>query len=216
MKDVSGVLTEVRNGVGSGLFTAYNEEHDWAVAHRALTPAFGPMGIHDMYDEMYDVATQLVGKWARMQDEPINVTDDYTRLTLDSIALCAMDKRFNSFYREDMHPFVHAMVGFLTESGLRLTRTKLQELWNRQATQRYWENINTMKGIAQEVIDRRRANPSEKKDLLNAMLFGKDPKTGERLSDENIMNNMLTFLIAGHETVTQQVFALFRSCANTT
>jgi cytochrome P450 / NADPH-cytochrome P450 reductase len=37
---------------------------------------------------MYDIATQLIAKWARMgSDEPIHVTDDFTRLTLDSIAL---------------------------------------------------------------------------------------------------------------------------------
>ena len=64
-----------------------------------------------MFDEMYDIATQLVAKWARIgPDEPINTTDDYTRLTLDSIALCAMDKRFNSFYKDELHPFVNAMV----------------------------------------------------------------------------------------------------------
>ncbi|ETN43966.1 uncharacterized protein HMPREF1541_10831 [Cyphellophora europaea CBS 101466] len=200
-KAVSGPLKEVRNGVGDGLFTAYHGEHNWEVAHRTLVPAFGPIGIHDMYDEMYDIATQLVAKWARLGEEDvINVTDDYTRLTLDSIALCAMDKRFNSFYHEAMHPFVNAMVGFLVESGLRPRRTRLEQLWNGKATRQYQENIELMRSVAQEVIDRRRANPSSKKDLLNAMLFGKDPKTGERLTDESIMNNMNTFLIAGHET----------------
>lgn len=64
-------------------------------------------------DEMYDLATQLVAKWARGgPDARINVTNDFTRLTLDSIALCAMGKRFNSFYSEEMHPFVGAMVRF--------------------------------------------------------------------------------------------------------
>ena len=32
------------------------------------------------------------------------------------------------------------------------------------------------------------------------MLEGTDPKTGKRLPDSNIKNNLLTFLIAGHET----------------
>lgn len=211
---MTGPLKEVRNGVGSGLFTAFHGEHDWEVAHRALVPAFGPMGIRDMYDEMYDVATQLIGKWARMgEDHPINVTDDYTRLTLDSIALCAMDKRFNSFYHEEMHPFVNAMVGFLLESGLRPRRTKLEQLWSSKANRRYQEDIDLLKKTAQEVVDRRRANPSPKKDLLNAMLFGKDPRTGEKLTDESIMNNMITFLIAGHETTSGMLsFASYFLC----
>jgi cytochrome P450/NADPH-cytochrome P450 reductase len=41
-----------------------------------------------MYDEMHDNASQLVSKWARFgPKEKIHVTQDFTRLTLDSIAL---------------------------------------------------------------------------------------------------------------------------------
>ena len=40
------------------------------------------------------------------------------------------------------------------------------------------------------VIADRKQNPMEKKDLLNTMLYSKDPKTGESLSDENIRNNV--------------------------
>jgi cytochrome P450/NADPH-cytochrome P450 reductase len=200
-KSVGGPLEQVRNGVHDGLFTAHHGEHNWGVAHRALVPAFGPLGIKDMFDEMYDVATQLVAKWARIgPDEPINVTEDYTRLTLDSIALCAMDKRFNSFYKDELHPFVNAMVGFLLESGRRTRRTRIEAFLNPQFQRQYDQDIALMRNVAAEVVAHRRANPSKKKDLLNAILFGKDPQTGQRLTDESIMDNMITFLIAGHET----------------
>ena len=43
----------------------------------------------------------------------IDVADNMTRLTLDTIALCAFDYRFNSFYQNEMHPFVAAMTGAL-------------------------------------------------------------------------------------------------------
>ncbi len=42
-----------------------------------------------------------------------------TRLTLDTIALCGFGYRFNSFYAEQMHPFVDAMVRSLAEAGAR-------------------------------------------------------------------------------------------------
>ena len=35
---------------------------------------------------------------------------------------------------------------------------------------------------------------------LNAMLNGTDPKTGEKMSDDSVTDNMITFLVAGHET----------------
>ena len=143
----------------------------------------------------------MVAKWARGGPEQrINVTDDYTRLTLDSIALCAMGKRFNSFYSEEMHPFVGAMVRFLVESGARARKTKLEALIWREPERQYWKDIEYMKSVCNELIEHRRANPVDKKDLLNAMLFGRDPKTKERLTDESVVNNMITFLIAGHET----------------
>ncbi|ETI24782.1 hypothetical protein G647_04152 [Cladophialophora carrionii CBS 160.54] len=215
-KVVAGALDQVRNGAGNGLFTAHHGEHDWEVAHRILVPAFGPIGIHDMYDEMYDIATQLIAKWARTgPEQKIAVADDFTRLTLDSIALCVMDKRFNSFYSEKMHPFVDAMVGFLLESGRRGTRTRIGALFNRTAEREYFENIATMRNVAQEMVDHRRANPTEKKDLLNAMLFGKDPKTGEKMTDQSIINNIITFLIAGHETTSGLLsFAFYQLSKN--
>jgi cytochrome P450 / NADPH-cytochrome P450 reductase len=85
---VAGPLKEIRNAVEDGLFTAFPGEHNWEVAHRVLMPAFGPLSIRGMFDEMKDVAGQLTAKWARFGGkEKINVTDDFTRLTLDSIAL---------------------------------------------------------------------------------------------------------------------------------
>ena len=196
-KSTEGVLDSLRTGLGPGLFTARHGEHEWGVAHRTLVPAFGPIGIKGMFDEMHDIASQLVIKWARNEGQVIDVTDNYTRLTLDSIALCAMGARFNSFYHDDMHPFVDAMVSFLLEGGARTRRSRLETLLYPQHERKYQEDIALQRKICKELIDDRRANPSDKKDLLNAVLFGKDPKTGEKLSDEVMIDNLVTFMIAG-------------------
>lgn len=110
---------------------------------------------------------------------------------------CAMDTRFNSFYHEKMHPFVDAMVGFLAESGARSLRPAFTNALFRTSQQKYFSDIEYLKKVSQEVVEERRANPSDKKDLLNAMIQGRDPKTGEGLTDASIINNMITFLIAG-------------------
>jgi len=50
-KMVAGGLKEIRNGIHDGLFTAnYPGEENWAVAHRVLVPAFGPLSIRGMFD----------------------------------------------------------------------------------------------------------------------------------------------------------------------
>ncbi|KAF4630984.1 hypothetical protein G7Y89_g7156 [Cudoniella acicularis] len=193
-KKVTAALEEIRHGIHDGLFSAYPGEHNWEVAHRVLVPAFGPLSIRSMFDEMHDLASQLVVKWARFgSKEKIHVTDDFTKLTLDSIALCAMDTRFNSFYHDEMHPFVAAMVDFLVESGRRARRPAVANYF---MSSKYDADIALMQKVAEEVVAERRAHPSDKKDLVNAMINGRDPKTGEGLTDASIQNNMITFLIA--------------------
>ncbi|MBK9656838.1 MAG: hypothetical protein IPO66_15855 [Rhodanobacteraceae bacterium] len=57
----------------------------------------------------------MLMRWERFgPDNGIEVTEDTSRLTLDTIALCAFDYRFNSFYQREMHPFVGAMVEALS------------------------------------------------------------------------------------------------------
>lgn len=149
---------------------------------------------------MKDIANQLALKWAREgSDVELSVIDDYTRLTLDTIALCTMDYRFNSFYSEKQHPFVSAMLGTLAAAGASGARppfvNKALRLFRFQANN--VSNAAVMNSIAQEIIDHRRKNPREVPDLLNTMIYGKDPKTGQSMRDELISAQMLTFLIAG-------------------
>ena len=206
-----GSLAQVRNGTSDGLFTAYSWEENWGIAHRVLMPMFGPLAIKGMFEEMHEMACQMLSSFARHgPDHRISPTEEFTKLTLDSIALCAMDTRFNSFYRQDMHPFVSAMVGFLQESGYRSLRpTFLTDYVYRATTAQYWENIDLMKKVADHVIEERYANPKDKKDLVNSMLFSEDPKTHKRMPRENVIANMITFLIAGHETTSGLLSFLF-------
>ncbi|KAJ6258567.1 hypothetical protein Dda_6613 [Drechslerella dactyloides] len=200
-KQVAAGLEQVRNGVGDGLFTAYTGEENWGLAHRVLIPAFGPLTIRGMFDEMADLANQLALKWARLPSTtPLDPSDDFTRLTLDTITLCAMGGRFNSFYTENQHPFVDAMVNFLIESGNRGRRLPAMNRIPTAASEAYFKDINFMKQVAMDLLNDRKEHPTDKKDLLNAMIHGKDPQTGKGLTDELIVNNMITFLIAGHET----------------
>ncbi|KAF7588493.1 hypothetical protein BBP40_005661 [Aspergillus hancockii] len=200
-KSVNSALSEVRNGVHDGLFTAREGEVNWGIAHRVLMPAFGPLSIKSMFDEMHDIATQLALKWARYGSEtPIMVTDDFTRLTLDTLALCSMGFRFNSYYSPELHPFIEAMGDFLTMSGERPRRFPLPSIFYKSQDEKYEADIQVLRKTAEGVLKSRKAHKSDRRDLLTAMLEGVDSKTGQRMTDESIMDNLITFLIAGHET----------------
>ena len=168
-----------------------------------------------MFEEMHDIATQLVLKWRRHgRHASINATEDFTRLTLDTIALCSMGYRFNSFYREDFHPFLTAMTDFLAECGNRAVRLPLPAYFYRSQDTTYLKDINMMRKTAHDILQQRKLELSTgittPRDLLARMLDETDLKTGEKMTEESIINNLITFLIAGHETTSGMLsFAMY-------
>ncbi|KAJ7692444.1 cytochrome P450 [Mycena rosella] len=202
-KIIAAGLLEVRKVVGDGLFTAFTEEPGWGIAHRLLMPAFGTIPIKGMMEEMRDICDQLVKKVSTSErfgpHAALDPSDDFTRLTLDTIAYCSMSFRLNSFYTEKQPPFAAAMVDFLIESDRRSTRPRVvQALIGNNA--KFERDIKTMTDLGDEIVAERQANPIDKKDLLNTMLHSRDPQTGKGMDADSISRNLLTFLIAGHET----------------
>ena len=108
-----------------------------------------------------------------------------------------MDLRFNSFYKDSLHPFVDSMMRVLTESANRTVRPAWLTWMYWGANKKFDEDNAYLHQVASELLEKRRANPTDKKDLLNAMLKGVDPATGKMLSEQTIIDNMITFLIAG-------------------
>ncbi|GME23747.1 hypothetical protein GTA08_BOTSDO08492 [Neofusicoccum parvum] len=201
-KVITGGLLKLRSGVNDGLFTAHDGEHNWDIAHRILLPVFGPTKIRDMFPQMKEVADQLCLKWARFgPSHPVDPVSDFTRLTLDTIGLCGMGFRFNSFYRDGgFHPFVDSMNSWLKDADKQSSRPEFVNNLRILAMKKFEADVKTMRTICQDIVDQRRKQPVEAPDLLNSLLYNKDPKSGEGLNDGSIIDNMITFLVAGHET----------------
>ncbi|WP_341280938.1 cytochrome P450 [Paenibacillus sp. FSL H8-0537] len=201
-KHLSNEMQDVRAFGGDGLFTSWTHEPNWKKAHNILLPTFSKQAMKGYHSMMIDIADQLMLKWARLNpQDTIDVADDMTRLTLDTIGLCGFNYRFNSFYREDHAPFVQSMVRALNEAMLRSSRMKIQNLLMFKTKRRFEEDIQTMFTLVDKIIAERKASSEPgQTDLLARMLEGKDPETGEMLDNENIRHQIITFLIAGHET----------------
>lgn len=203
-KKISGALKQVRAFSGDGLFTAYTKEPNWSKAHNVLLPNFSQRAMQSYHPMMLDIAEQLVLKWERLNpDEEVDVVHDMTCLTLDTIGLCGFDYRFNSFYRKDFHPFVEAMVLGLTVSQARTARLPFENKLRRNEQHHLQTSIDFMNQTVDTIIQERKESGevyTTKPDLLSYMLSGVDKKTGERLDDLNIRYQIITFLIAGHET----------------
>ena len=100
-KTTRGTLRRLRVIGGDALFTADTQMPNWSKAHNILLPTFSHRAMQGYHPMMLDIAEQMMLKWERLNgDEEIDVADDMTRLTLDTIGLCGFDYRFNSFYRD--------------------------------------------------------------------------------------------------------------------
>ena len=191
---------------GDGLFTAYTTEPNWSKAHNILLPNFGDRAMQGYHPMMLDVAEQMMLKWERLNpDDEIDVVHDMTALTLDTIGICGFGYRFNSFYREDNHPFVDAMVDAL-EISMSQRGLPFEEIFTRPRQARLAGDAQYLNKVVDQIVhDRKEARAAQgdepqKKDMLDYMLAGVDRKSGERLDDTNIRYQIITFLIAGHET----------------
>jgi cytochrome P450/NADPH-cytochrome P450 reductase len=203
-KRVGAGLQQVRSFAGDGLFTADTADPNWRKAHNILMPAFSQQAMRDYLPMMVDLATQLVKKWQRLNPgEPVDVTADTTRLTLDTVGLCGFGYRFNSFYRETPHPFVGAMTRCLSEALRRTSQLPIQEKLDFAGRDQFDKDVAYMNELVDRLIQERRRQPegaSGRVDLLERMLTGVDRDTGEKLDDLDIRYQIITFLIAGHET----------------
>jgi cytochrome P450/NADPH-cytochrome P450 reductase len=215
-KHVAPALDRIRGVAGDGLFTAYNEEPNWRKAHDILLPAFSLQSMRSYHPTMLEVANRLVAAWDEHAGvRPVAIADDMTRLTLDTIGLAGFGFDFHSFEQQEPHPFVQALVRTLAHA-----QAKGRELpWigpilNRGADEKFAADAKFMAGIVDDVIAARKGDPSTD-DLLGLMLNAPHPASGEVLSDLNIRNQVITFLIAGHETTSGALsFALYYLAKN--
>ncbi|NOT62060.1 MAG: cytochrome P450, partial [Acidobacteria bacterium] len=203
-KSIRGGLRLVRRFGGDGLFTSKTEEPNWSKAHNILLPNFSQRAMESYHAVMLDIADQLAVKWSRLNfGEEIDVARDMTSLTVDTIGLSGFDYRFNSFYHDKEHPFVGAMADALAITMDELRDVPMESLLSTRRDRQLQDDIRTMNETVDRLIKDRRASGedhSAKSDLLSCMLHGVDKKTGEPLDDVNIRHQIITFLIAGHET----------------
>ncbi|MFF3333922.1 cytochrome P450 [Streptomyces sp. NPDC002888] len=210
-KHVGPALENVREFTTDGLFTAYNDEPNWAKAHDILMPAFALGSMRTYHPVMLKVAHRLIESWDRAARAgvPVNVPDDMTRMTLDTIGLAGFDYDFGSFERDEPHPFVESMVRCLEWAMTRLARVPGQD--HSAADASFRADADYLAQVVDDVIaSRTGTDQSGAEDLLGLMLSAEHPADGTTLDPANIRNQVITFLIAGHETTSGAMsFALY-------
>ncbi|CAM5305914.1 cytochrome P450 [Streptomyces purpurascens] len=186
-KHVGLGIANLRPVAGDGLFTAYNHEPNWQLAHDVLAPGFSREAMAGYHPMMLDVARRLTEHWDRAAatGRSVDVPGDMTKLTLETIARTGFGHDFGSFERSRPHPFVTAMVGTLTYAQrLNTVPFPLAPLLLRSASRRNAADIAHLNRTVDELVRARRATGGGDGDLLDRMLETAHPETGERLSGE--------------------------------
>lgn len=215
-KHVGFGTSYLRALTGEGLVTGDNDAPNWRRAHDILAPAFTKEAMRGYHQTMLTTARKLTTHWdkAMRGGDQVDVPSDMTKLTLETIGATGFGYEFDFFTRASgaNHPFATAMVGALRHAQRQsLLPPAVEPIINWRANQRNARNIAYLTGVVDEVVAKRRASgDTSTRDLLGLMLNTAQPGTGEKLDLANIRDQVITFLVAGHDTTSGSLaFALY-------
>jgi cytochrome P450 len=197
-KCVTGPVVEIRRAVHDALFSAYDSEPIWGIAHRIMAPFLSTAVIQQQVAQMYEETSQLIVKWSRPESKQrFNIMDSLRRLNTQTTVRCFLGQKLQLLDGVE-HPILGAMERVMEECLKRPTRPKVLSFLLYQRN--FDADIKILRDFAAEVITARKSQPVVQNDMLDALLNSEDPQTGTSLNDEQVIDEILTLLI-GTSTV---------------
>ncbi|KAI0357859.1 cytochrome P450 [Trametes cingulata] len=213
--------------LGKGVLFTEGEQH--RQQRRIMNPAFGPAQIRELTTIFVEKAGELRDVWDAQiphdgSSARIDVLQGLSKMTLDVIGLAGFNYRFDSLagkpnelnqaFQEIFNPsvgfsifmilrnFIPILDIFPDERSKRVDRA--QEVMRRIGTQLIQEKKAE---IRRELAEGKNGGVERKdvqgRDLLTLLLkanMATDIPENQRLSDEDVLAQVPTFLVAGHET----------------
>lgn len=181
---------------GRGLFTSEGE--DWQRHRRLMQPAFQQRHLDKLHQTIVTGIQQRIAEWAeRPQGVPVDIATEMTQLTLKivSSALFSIDisDRSNELGKACRHA-IEYVYGRISNPLV------LPASWPTPTNLKFKQAKQTIDQVVQALIQARRRNSIEHFDLLSLLLAAQDEETGEGLSDQQLQDEMITLINAGHET----------------
>jgi cytochrome P450 len=212
--------------MGDGLFTSEGET--WRSQRKLMAPMFHPSRIDGFGRSMSDAAVRAVA--SLRSGDVVDVTRETTRITMTVACKTLFDTdtfdeadALGEALTAALHWVADAAQSFTfgvqVELSNRLTvRIPKMPMSMRSLARCVAEGfslpwvlptakhrrlraaIRVLDDRVQRMIAERRRDPKPREDLLSRLLDARDDKTGERLSDRELRDEVVTLLVAGHET----------------
>jgi cytochrome P450 len=196
----AGAPTIFHAGEGNGLLAPVMGKHSLLTtdedehlrARKLLMPAFNGAALRGYRDLMTELAVENVGRWP--VGTPFPVHPRMNAVTLE-IILRVVFGMSDGPRLAQLRPRLRRIseIGPLTVLGWSYPKLRRFGTWRRN-----WENLHAADRLLHaEITDRRSAGDlSERDDVLSRLLTA----AGDELTDVELRDQMITLLLAGHET----------------
>lgn len=191
------VIAKIKVLVGEGLFTS--EGDFWRRQRRLAQPAFHRERVAGFAATMTDATASLLERWqGRAQSgAAFDVAADMSRLTLSIVG--------RTLFSRDIDDDADAFGGALVETLALLNDRTMRFLpaplwWPSPFNRRLARLIGELDRVVYDIIETRRRTNEAPADFLDLLLRARDEETGEGMTDRQLRDEVMTFLLAGHET----------------
>ncbi|MGL4309155.1 MAG: cytochrome P450 [Paracoccaceae bacterium] len=203
--------------IGESLFIA--EGAHWLWQRRAAAPAFNFRNVQALAPVMTAAADRASDRLAAATGRKVDLFEEMVRATFEVIA----DVTFSGdrddpdartpFEVAEVHRAIDAYMGqtakvsLLDIIGAPPWVPRPSRLFSAPA-------MKTMKSMADTAITQRRKTGARAvPDLLDLLLAGVDTETGRKMNTPELRDNLLTFIVAGHETTALSLAWALYLCA---
>ncbi|MFT8246237.1 cytochrome P450 [Roseomonas sp. BN140053] len=195
----------LKPALGEAILTADGERWRWQ--RRAAAPIFRHERILGFLPEMLTAAGRTRDRWLALPaGQPVDLGHEMMRTTFDIIVDTMLSGRGDI----DVDRVEQGITDYLGATSWAIALAMLHApAWTPHPGRRRAERARDY--LRDELLRlataRRGADPAghgpegeERRDLISLLLQAQDPDTGQAMDDQDVADNLLTFITAGHET----------------
>jgi cytochrome P450 len=187
--------------IGGGLLNAEGEAWRWQ--RRLAAPLFRAEDVLAYVPAFAAACAPVLKRWSEAEPGASqNIDKDMTAATLQVLQDTVLGA---SLGEEDRKFIEQAGAKFLANSiwKVALTSLRLPPSIPHPGARAMVRDGKTMRGVAERVLAKAPASGAKGEELLQRLVTARDPATGNTMPDGLIVDNVVTFLMAGHETTSR-------------